>query len=386
MNPVDRAKGMGAQWKGAAGLAADVRYYGQWMREEAEKRIGHLYPKVKVTEEMAADRPDLKPYVEKELTVIAWIWARTVASPNPAVGGVQVPLIQSFWLSKKPRKQAWYEPIVEKRSNNYSFAIRSGTPTAAEKELADAGTKSGRGCQFRCILSDEPITEEYVKQMGTSGQLGSRMIAVVAEGTRERVFLPPDAIQLASFNDATVEPDRIVDLETEIPEDKRALWCLLYGLNTFRRLFNERQLQTLSEFSDLVHEVADKIQSDTKRQSPISDAHEYATAVSTYLAFVVNRVVDRHSTICTWDSSPSKLQLRNTFARQGLPMTWDFAEGNPFSDSSGTWDNSTEWVARVLEALPASSPSRVLMQDAAQLSLDSMPVISTDPPYYDNIG
>lgn len=374
-------------WNGAEGLAEDVRYYGKWMRDEAEKRIGLLYPKVKVTQEMAVDRSDLESYIGKELTVIAWIWARTVASPNPAFSEAHVPLIQSFWLSKKPGKQVWYAPVVDNESKTYSFAIHSRTPTANEKELIDAGTKAGHGCQFRCLLSGQPIPEEYVKSKGMAGELGSRMIAVVAEGARERVFLSPDKTQLDAFALAAIKSGKIDELDTSIAEDKRALWCLLYGLTTFRSLFNERQLTALLTLSDLARDAAFTIGNDAATSNLKGAAQvEYATAVSTYLAFVVNRVVDRHSTICTWDSSPSKLQLRNTFARQGLPMTWDFAEGNPFSSSSGTWDNSVEWVARVLEMLPASSPSSVVMQDAAALDLSEAPVISTDPPYYDNIG
>jgi putative DNA methylase len=170
------------KWEGAQGLAEDVRYYGKWMRDEAEKRIGHLYPKVKITAEMTKDRPDLKEFIGQPLTVIAWLWARTVASPNPAFQGVQVPLTSSFWLSKKPGQMAWVEPLVDRAAKSYRFQVRTGTPSAEQKKVIDAGTKLGRGCKFRCLLSNEPIPESHVKESGSRGELG----AVLADGRRSR--------------------------------------------------------------------------------------------------------------------------------------------------------------------------------------------------------
>jgi putative DNA methylase len=181
-------------WTGAQGLAADVRYYGQWMRNEAEKRIGHLYPKVKITKEMAEDRPDLKDYVGQELTIIAWLWARTVASPSPVYQGVHVPLVRGFWLSKKAGKPAWVEPTVDRQNKTYRFIVRTGKPSTEEKQAIATGTKLGRGCKFRCLLSGEPIPEEHIKAEGQAGKLGVCLMAVVAEGTKGRVYLPSEAV------------------------------------------------------------------------------------------------------------------------------------------------------------------------------------------------
>ena len=175
------------QWTGARGLAADVRYYGQWMRDEAEKRIGWLYPKVAVTADMAQARPDLKPYVGKELTVIAWLWARTVKSPNPAFAKVDVPLASTFMLSTKKGKEAYVEPVIE--NGGYRFAVKVGEPEDAE--TAKAGTKLSRGANFRCLMSGTPMDGDYIKGEGKAGRMGARLMAIVAEGERGRVYLAP---------------------------------------------------------------------------------------------------------------------------------------------------------------------------------------------------
>ena len=175
------------QWKGAQGLAEDVRYYGQWMRDEAEKRIGHLYPKIEVTAEMAQDpsnpRPDLKPYIGKKLTVIAWLWARTVKSPNPAFATVDVPLASTFMLSTKAGKEAHVEPVIE--NGSYRFTVKVGEPKDAEG--AKNGTKLSRGANFECLMSGTPIAGDYIKAEGKAGRMGARLMAIVAEGDRGRV-------------------------------------------------------------------------------------------------------------------------------------------------------------------------------------------------------
>jgi putative DNA methylase len=691
-------------WQGAQGLAEDVRYYGQWMRDEAEKRIGHLYPKVKITKEMAKDRPDLKEYVGQELTVIAWLWARTVASPNPACGGAHVPLVNSFWLSTKKGKEAYVEPVIDRKTNSYRFVVRTGKPK--DKAAVDTGTKLGRGCKFRCLLSDQPIPESHIKDAGMKGQLGATLLAVVAEGTRGRVYLSPECVPPVRVD----RPKDLRGIDAPLADDPRNLWCLGYGLNTFDKLFTPRQLVALTTFSDLVQAARAKVLADARgsglwpdgnqqvglegrppsgappdgnqqvgdargsglwpdsnqgvglvdsrhcvglegrppsvtdgnqqvglegrppsgappakgyyrrgekhpphldepgliqhvtfrlagslpasrlaelkeslgsqritaeqyreeleaeldkghgpdwlRQPAVADIvqkalehfdgqrydllawnimpnhvhvlfapragyrlpdilhswksftakecnrllnrrgpfwqddyfdryirddddywrtteyvlnnggrassptlanriHEirpargsglwpdsnqgvgladsrhyvglegrppavtdgnqqvglegrppagqppsdlpladggtgpqaYADAVATYLAFAIDRALDRCSTICSWDSSPKMEALRSTFSRQALPMTWDFAEGNPFSESSGNWNKNLEWVTLVIEKLPHGKSGAVKQLDAtAAINGVESPMISTDPPYYDNIG
>ena len=175
------------EWKGAQGLAKDVRYYGRWMRDEAEKRIGHLYPKVEITPEMVRERPDLKAYEGRKLTVIAWLWARTVKSPNPAFADVEVPLASTFMLSTKKGKEAYVEPVIEGRG--YRFTVKVGAPV--DRDAAKAGTKLSRGANFRCVMSGTPIAGDYIKSEGKAGRMSARLMAVVAEGDRGRVYLHP---------------------------------------------------------------------------------------------------------------------------------------------------------------------------------------------------
>ena len=242
------------EWKGAQGLAEDVRYYGQWMRDEAEKRIGHLYPKIAVTEEMVRERPDLKPYQGRKLTVIAWLWARTVKSPNPAFADVDVPLVVTFMLSTKKGKEAYVEPVIEGRG--YRFAVKVGVP--ADVEAAKAGTKLARGANFRCLMSGTPIAGDYVKTEGKAKRMGARLMAIVAEGNRGRVYLAPTAEHEAVA--CRARPRWMP--ETPLPDDPRNFWTIPYGLARFGDLFTPRQLVALTTFSDLVVEAMTRVKED----------------------------------------------------------------------------------------------------------------------------
>jgi putative DNA methylase len=374
-------------WRGAQGLAADVRYYGQWMRDEAEKRIGHLYPKVEVTSKMAEERPDLKPLLGRKLTVIAWLWARTVKSPNPAFANVDVPLASTFMLSTKEGKEAYVEPVID--GGGYRFTAKLGKPK--NHEAAKNGTKLSRGANFKCLMSGTPIAGDYIKAEGKAGRMGARMMAIVAEGVRERVHLSPTPEMEALANEAT---------PTWVPEgtlvaDARAFTPTLYGLEKWGDLFTPRQIMALTTLSDLVQEARQRVRHDAvvaglpDDNIPLRDggtgATSYAEAAGIYLAFAVDRVVDRHTSIATWDSSPSKLQLRNTFARQAIPMTWDFGEGNPFCTSSGTWSPSVDWVAKSILFVPTGPPGFGLQADASSQKISRDRIVSTDPPYYDNV-
>ncbi len=376
-------------FRGAEGLAEDVRYYGQWMRDEAEKRIGHLYPQIEVTKELAKDRPDLQPLIGQKLTVIAWLWARTVASPNPAVGGAEVPLVSTYMLSTKPGKESYVHPVVEQ--GRYRFTVRTGTPPDAAS--AKNGTKLSRGANFQCLLSKTAISGDYIKSEGKAGRIGARLMAIVAEGQRGRIYLSPTAEQESTAQSAKPawRP------ETPLPDDPRNFWTVQYGLTKFGDLFTARQLVALTTFSDLVQEARQRALSDATSAGFPSDgksladggigAQAYADAVAVYLAFALDRSSDRGSTVCSWDSSPKMEALRNTFGRQAIPMVWDFAEGNPFSESSGNWTNNVEWEAKSLLFLPGNQSAVAHQMDASQLDVHRLrPVVSTDPPYYDNIG
>lgn len=368
-------------YRNAEGLAEDVKYYGEWMREKAWERIGHLYPQV--------DLP--KEYGGGKATVIAWIWARTVPSPDPAFSDVQVPIASSFLLSTKTGKEAWVEPIVDKQAKTISYRIRHGG-TKAEIAAAKEGTKAGRGANFRCLMSDTAITPDYVKSNGRAGKMGQTLIAIVAEGNRSRAYVAPTEADETLALSAKPEWKP----ETSLPNDPRNFWTVDYGLTTFGDLFTDRQLVALNTFSDLVHEARAQIEADALASGQSSDptplrdggngAKAYAEAVSVYLGMVVNKVADRHTSIATWDSSSTKLQLRNTFARQSIPMTWDFGEGNVFCSSSGAWGPSVNWVSMSVSVLPSLSTGSVVQENAQAQRIAEGKVISSDPPYYDNIG
>ncbi|QQR73410.1 MAG: DUF1156 domain-containing protein [Holophagales bacterium] len=374
-------------WKGAEGLAEDVRYYGQWMRDEAEKRIGHLYPKIEVTAEMAKERPDLKPYVGKGLTVIAWIWARTVKSPNPAFAQVDVPLASTFMLSTKAGKEAYVEPVIG--SGGYRFTVKVGASKDAEE--AKNGTKLSRGSNFRCLMSGAPIAGDYLMAEGKAGRLGARLMAIVAEGGRERVYLSPTLEHEAAALEAQPEWRPDVDFF------QQALGFRVgnYGMRKWSDLFTSRQLTVLTTFSGLVHEARERVQRDALVASPSDEgrgldaggfgAAVYADAVAVYLAFGVSKTSNRSNSLATW--MPSVQCPGHLFRRHAIPMSWDFSEANSLNGPSGSFWSMVDDTARALDFMSASGARGAAAQADAAVQTNSVgKVISIDPPYYDNVG
>lgn len=389
VNPESRKK-IGAQsgsWKGATGLAEDVRYYGQWMHNEAEKRIGHLYPKVKVTKEMVKERPDLKQYEGKELTVIAWLWARTVKSPNPAFANVDVPLASSFMLSTKPGKEAYVEPVIE--GDGYRFTVKMGKPKHVE--AAKKGTKLARGANFQCVMSGTPIVGDYIKAEGKARRIGARLMAMVAEGERGRVYLPPTEAMEGIAHQAKPEWRP----EGDVPARLSGGTCVPYGLEHWGDLFTPRQLVALTTFATLVLEARERVKGDALTASLPDDgdsldtggisAIAYADAVAIYLAFCLDKATLTNTTQATWQRDPDR--LTQAFGRQSIPMVWDYAEANPISEAGGGFGITAHATAKVLERLPfAASHGTADLQDAGRATTSNqMRVVSTDPPYYDNI-
>src|SRR6218665_680343 len=369
---------------GACGLAEDVRRYGAWMRDEAKKRIGHLYPQIEITAAMAAERPDLKPLVGQSPTVIAWLWARTVKSPNPAFSHVEVPLASTFVLSSKEGKEAYVEPLVE--GDSYRFTVKAGVPPPE----AMNGTKLARGANFRCLISTSPIEPNHIYGEANAGRMRVRLMAIGAEGAHGRIYLPPTSghEQLAGQAKPDWKP------EVAMPENPRWFSPPLYGLKTYGDLFTPRQLVALTTFSDLVPEAIAKVQADARAAGMPDDglgldsggaaATAYGEAVGVYLAFAEDKCADYWSSICTWHNSGEK--MRNTFGRQAIPMTWDFAEANPMCESSGNWMAMVDWSWKALAHTPANAPGFAVQADAQTQVVSRSKVISTDPPYYDNIG
>ena len=375
----------GAVWKGAAGLAEDVRYYGQWMRDEAEKRIGHLYPKVRVTAEMVRERPDLEPYAGRDLTVIAWLWARTVKSPNPAFADVEVPLVSTFILSKKKGREAYVEPVFEE--DGYRFTVKTGEPP----ESAQRGTKSGGShSSFVCLMSGTPMPFDYLRSEGKAGRLGVQLMAIVVEGDRRRLYLAPLPEQHAAGQ--AVDPKWQPGVEISHWPGRTNV--VEYGLTSFGDLFTDRQLVALTTFSDLVAEARDRVHADAVAAGvaddgvPLRDggtgATAYAETVGVYLALAVSKLANIGSSIATWMSDRGA--FRETFARQAIPMTWDYAEANPFADAGGSLNTILSKSRMALEAFLTPASGTASQVDASTQVLTAARIVSTDPPYYDNIG
>ena len=372
VNPDARTSKMSQAWSRAQGLAEDVRYYGEWMKQEAYKRIGHLYPKVKVPREQGGG----------EATVIACIWARTVKCPNPACG-CEMPLASSFVLSKKKGKEAWVKPIPN--GKRVRFEVQNGK---CPKEYESY--KTGRGATFKCSCCGEVTSDEYVKQEGKEGRIGSQLMAVVAEGKHGRIYCSPsdEHIFAAQIEKPENAPTGM------LPDNPRWFSPPAFGMDHYDDLFTPRQLTALTTFSALVAEAQQKAEADAVAAGMANDhlslrnggqgAKAYGESVGVYLAFAVDKMADYQSTLCAWN--PPRDGLGHTFSRQALPMLWDYAEGNPVGNSSGCFSNMLEWVAKCVTEFPASGFAEVGQFDAQRDCGLRDIMVSTDPPYYDNIG
>ena len=390
VNPESRstAELLRRQWHGARGLAEDVRYYGRWMRDEAERRIGHLYPKIGVTAAMVRARPDLKPYEGRDLTVIAWLWARTVRSPNPAFADVEVPLASTWMLSTKKGKEAYVEPVIEGRG--YRFVVRAGPPP--DVPVSRRGTKSGgSGSEFLCMMSGIPMPFPYLRSEASSGRMGSSLMAIVAQGSPGRLYLSPtpEMEEIARRADPQGVPT------TDLPDKALGFRVQQYGMVKWRDLFTPRQLVALTTFSDLVGEAMARIKRDAVAAGLPDDeiplrtggtgARAYAEAVAVYLGLALSRLSDICNALCRWEVT--KTQVRNLFSRQAIPMLWDFAENNVFGEAAGDYITSLTSMTKVIDcALPGTGMGTSNQIDAQTQFVACDKVTSTDPPYYDNVG
>lgn len=382
MAPVNPDADRHKSWKGAEGLADDVRYYGRWMRHEAQKQIGHLYPKARLPG-------------GGEATVIAWLWARTVPSPDPRANGAQVPLASSFVVSARKGKEVIVVPVVDREAMTWRFEAKAH-PTPEEVAAAKNGTKTGRGANFTCILTGAVIDGGHVKAEAMGGRMSERLMAVVAEGDRGRVYLSPtDQHQEVALD---LEKPEVPEIAQPLADDPRNFWTVSYGLDSFDKLFTSRQLTALTTFSDLVDEARKVILADaeTRWRDPASASDKggigiggigpaaYADAVATYLAFALGKLANLGSAVTGWMSDRGA--FRETFARQAIPMAWDFAEANSLSEAGGSFSTVIEKIAMAVEAAPTQSSGQIENRDAAKNGFPDGAVFSTDPPYYDNIA
>lgn len=374
-NRKNKTSRISGSYKGSLGLAEDLRRYGEVLNNEVVKRVGHLYPK--------ADLPALMGGGKSP--VIAWIWVRTVKSPNPAFSDVHVPLASSFVLSNKDGKESYVHPVVN--GSTYSFEIRDGKPPASAKN----GTKLSKGANFKCLVSDTPIEPKYIYAEANAGRLGVKLMAVVAEGSRRRVYLAPteEMERLAMSAKPTWKPD------LAMPENPRWFSPPLYGLKNYSDIFTDRQLVTLTTFSDCVQVVREQVKADAVLAGMIDDnlplesggsgATAYADAIAVYLAFTIDRCADFSNTCTRW--VPGNQKVMNLFGKQAVGMTWDFPEANITAETVGGFMPALDYVADCLEKLPINPAAGFASQaNASESEISRNKVVSTDPPYYDNIG
>jgi len=354
------------KFSGTEGLALDVLYYGQKLSDCVYQKIGTFYPKIK------------DQGVEK--TVIAWLWCRTVPSPDPRFQGAPVPLTSSFILCKKTGKEIYAKPII--RGSQISFEIVKG------KDAPEGTVNRGGGT---CLLSGRSIPFTEIRAHGKAGRMGQMLMAVVVDGTNGREYLP--ATEEMSFLAESAKPEW--GPEGQVPSRLTGGTCYNYGLDEWNKLFSLRQLLALTTFSDTLAELrseilADAIKAGLDRNAPGlaeagAGAKAYAEAINLYLTFVIDKLLNLHSSLTSWMSDRGA--FREVFARQAIPMVWDFAEANPFSNVGGSFDTCLEKIAKVILAVPCNRIGTIFQAPAQSLiERDNKVVISTDPPYYDNIG
>lgn len=380
----EKQKELHTDWSGLNGLAEDVRRYGNWMLNKAIDELGPYYPKIEVTEEIVKERPDLKPLLNQNLTVIAWIWSRTVISPNPAYNGIEVPLTSSFILSSKEGNEAYVDPVID--GNKYSFKVRMGNPP----ENAKLGTTAGKRSGFYCLLSKSPMDYKYIRTEGSAGRMGMKLMAVVAEGKRGRVYLSP------------TDEHEIIAKQVQKgwkPETPLHGKCRVnvanYGLDVYGDLFTPRQLVALTTLSDFVGQAIERCRLDAISKGMHDDgiglneggngATAYAQAIGVYLAFGVDRCADFSNSCTRWVAGNQKVM--NLFGKQAIAMTWDFPEAAILSNTVGGFGPAVDFIADCILKLPNNPTSGFsIQQDASTSNISTNKVISTDPPYYDNIG
>ncbi len=377
--------GLETQWSGPSGLVEDVRRYGQWILNEAKKNIGTNYPPVLISADIVSIRPELKPLLGQELPVIAWLWARTVKSPNPAFSNIDVPLVSTFVLTNKKGKEAYVHPVID--GTNYRFEVKTGNIP----NDANIGTKaSGKGANFRCILSGVPIGAEYIRAEGQAGRIKFKLLAIVVSGKRSRIYLPPNSEAERIAN--AVQPS----WKPEVEFFKQALGFRIgnYGMSKWDQLFTPRQLLSLSTFSDLVEAAKVKAFDDAVSAGFVNDgiklenkgkgATAYSEALGLYLAFAVDRCADFSNSLSRWGSTNEKIM--NLFGSQTIRMTWDFAEANVLESVVGGFYPAVEYIADCMETLVWKNSGHVKQADAQNQDISQDKFISTDPPYYSNIG
>ena len=368
----DRQKGLADDWSGTKGLAEDLRRFGAVVLSEAREKLAHYYRDVELPKRLGGGKA----------TVLTWLWCRTVASPNPAAGGKHVPLAKSFQLSAKQGRETWIVPELSSDKQSFRFAILEGESPKI------TGTVSGRG--GLCILTDSAIPLTYIRSEGIAGRLGQCLMAAVVQTAAGRAFVSADEIEVPDLSSICVNP----------PSGEILHWAgctnvVVYGFKSFESLFNNRQQNALVTFTQVVNKVRSVIERYAVQSGYADDdvplnkggdgARAYAEALSVYLTCAIGRAADYWNMLTSWE--PGGEFVAHAFTKHALPIIWDYGEVNPLTDGGGTWDSAIGWIYRVIEKLPSSAIGHALQINAAQdiINCGRSVVVSTDPPYYDNV-
>jgi len=343
-------------WDKASGLAQDVRQYGELVRKRVEDAVGPHYPKVSSNE-------------TSELNVLAWIWARTVKCPNPSCG-IKMPLVRSWWVCKRDKKQTWIQPIANSGLVEYRLVRGKGGP------INDGTITRSGGICFACGAN---ASLTYIREEGVAGRIDEELLCTVGDSSAGRMYFEADAIQKSAAileRPSSDEVDLILSTGSYMGAPR-------YGMTTTAELFPNRQLNTCLTFTREIQNVRADIERDALAAGLEKHvAEEYSGAVITYLVFAFDKGLNLWSSLASW--MPDREALRETFVRQALPIVWDFAEPNPLGDVGGSWKMCLDKVCKAIEALPANSIGSVSQKDARNADYSNM-VVSTDPPYYDNV-
>ncbi len=374
---------------GLRGLAVDIAHYGERIRKLAEDKIGHIYPPLLVTKKLAEEYPELISSIGQKIVPLTYIWTRTITCPNPACS-ITMPMLSTYFLSSKRGREKYIHVNVKK--NVCEFDVSSSKPTGISD--AASGLKRGTSGIFECVSCGNVTTRDYTASIAISRGLGIVPVAVVCSLKRGKAFLPA---KLFEFPEVEISAQESEGFLSALAPNPRDVWCRNFGLLNPLSLFTKRQFKSLITLADSLKSIETEIESDALAAGLSNDgvllslggtgAKAYSELISIYLAFAIDRTADFNSQVCTW--KPSGEQVMQTFKRQALPMTWDFPESNIFADRSICWTNSVKYTAEgistICQYVIDLAPSLAARQDARFCDFRNK-VVSTDPPYYDNIG
>ena len=347
-------------------LAADVKYWGNWLHETARRELAKFYP---------CDPDGSIP--------VAYIWARSVKSPNPQTPFL-TPLLRHTWLRKKPKSKVAFKIIPDMKDGTCSFQVFQDADIDFDPD--DGTVKQAKAV---CVYSQTTIPNSYLQSEGKAGRLGQKLAAVVLspkKGPRKyRVATEDDAVVLdmAAAHLAVLIKEKPFGNLSTIPDEQipkteiRRLSVPLYGCDTFGKLFAPRQLLTIITLAKLVRLANEQLEQWHDK--------DYSLAISQYLATIFDRVLDRASTASIWHTTRETIE--GAVGRHTLPMTWDFAETNPVSGGSGNIAGAIEWVVKAIEsaAFSSTASAHVVRGMAQQLPIAGLDAVITDPPYYDSV-